>query len=71
MARRKIPGWAVGISMFAFILSCFTFIAFPGWANDDNWQILLKEFQMLTMVVFAGLLIIPINRIVIHMSVFE
>ena len=33
LGHKKIPGWAVGISMFASILSSFTFIAFPPWCT--------------------------------------
>lgn len=29
-ADQRIPGWAAGVSMFATLLSSFTFIAFPG-----------------------------------------
>jgi SSS family solute:Na+ symporter len=71
LGHKKIPGWAVGISMFASILSSFTFIAFPGWAFDGNWAILLREFQMFTVLMVCGFWIIPIYRRVIRMSVYE
>ena len=30
LANRKVPGWAVGISMFATLISSWAFLALPG-----------------------------------------
>lgn len=70
-ADRKIPGWAAGISMFATLLSSFTFIAFPGWTFDRDWQLLMREAMAPLAVVFVAILIIPIYREAIRMSAYE
>ncbi len=71
VARRSIPGWAVGISIFATLLSSFTFIAFPGWAYDRSWEILMREFMAPFCIFIAAILIIPIYRHAIKMSAYE
>ena len=37
-ASGRIPGWAVGISLYATFLSSNTFIGVPGKAFGDNWN---------------------------------
>jgi SSS family solute:Na+ symporter len=36
VARRSIPSWAMGLSIFATIISSITFIAYPGAAFSGN-----------------------------------
>ncbi|MBC2593217.1 sodium/solute symporter [Ruficoccus amylovorans] len=71
VAERKIPGWVAGISMFATLLSSFTFIAFPGWTYDHDWQLILRESMAPFAVIFCAILIIPIYRRAIRMSAYE
>lgn len=71
VAHRSMPGWAVGISIFATLLSSFTFIAFPGWTFDRSWEILMREFMAPFAIFFAAILIIPLYRRVIRMSAYE
>ena len=36
----KIPAWAIGMSIFATLISSVTFLAYPGAAYAGNWNIL-------------------------------
>ena len=40
VARRSIPAWAMGLSVFATIISSITFIAYPGAAFKGNFEML-------------------------------
>lgn len=71
VADQKIPGWAAGISMFAALLSSFTFIALPGWAYERDWQLLMREAMAPVAVVFCAAFIIPIYRRTIRISAYE
>src|SRR6186713_1101390 len=37
-ASGKIPGWAIGLSIYATFLSSNTFIGVPGKAFGSNWN---------------------------------
>ncbi len=37
-AGRKLPGWAVGLSIFGTYVSSISFLALPGKAYDENWN---------------------------------
>ncbi len=37
-AGRRIPGWAVGLSIFGTYVSSISFLALPGKAYDSNWN---------------------------------
>ena len=43
---RKIPGWAVGISMLGTAISSITFLALPGAAYDGNWSRLVPGMML-------------------------
>ncbi|MEM7317166.1 MAG: sodium:solute symporter, partial [Planctomycetota bacterium] len=38
VAGGRLPGWAVGLSLFGTYLSSNTFIGNPGKAYDSNWN---------------------------------
>lgn len=71
VANHRIPGWAAGISMYAALLSSFTFIAFPGWTYDKDWQLIMREAMAPFAVFFCAILVIPIYRQAIRMSAYE
>ena|ERR1017187_6381707 len=54
VARRSIPSWAMGLSMFATIISSITFIAYPGSAYAGNWNELVPGFMVLGVLFLAG-----------------
>ncbi|MBR1688997.1 MAG: sodium:solute symporter [Prevotella sp.] len=67
----KIPAWAVGISIFATLISSVTFLAYPGAAYADNW-ILLVQGLMVPLVLLALIgVIVPLFRRVIRLSTYE
>ncbi|MEE8388896.1 MAG: hypothetical protein V3R65_09995 [Acidiferrobacterales bacterium] len=37
-ANRRLPGWAVGLSIFGTYLSSISFLALPGKAYGANWD---------------------------------
>lgn len=45
-ASGMIPGWAVGISLYATFLSSNTFLGVPGKAFGDNWNAFVFSLSM-------------------------
>lgn len=45
-ASGKIPGWAVGVSLYATFLSSNTFLGVPGKAFGSNWNSLVFSLSM-------------------------
>ena len=70
-ASGNIPAWAVGMSMFATIISSVTFLAYPGAAYGGNWILLVQG--LMVPVVLLGLIgfIVPLYRKVIKLSTYE
>lgn len=67
----NIPAWAVGMSIFATLISSVTFLAYPGAAYKDNW-ILLVQGLMVPIVLLALIgVIVPLFRKVIRLSTYE
>jgi SSS family solute:Na+ symporter len=71
VAKRSIPGWAMGLSMFATIITAVTVIAYPGAAYEGNWHLLVPGFMVLGVLVLVGFVIIPFFRRVVGMSAYE
>jgi len=71
VARRSIPSWAMGLSMFATIISSITFIAYPGSAYEGNWNELVPGFMVLGVLMLVGACIIPFFRHAVGMSAYE
>lgn len=67
----KVPAWAVGISIFATLISSVTFLAYPGEAYSGNWILLVQG--LMVPVVLAALIgvIVPLFRNLIHLSTYE
>lgn len=71
VAKRSIPGWAMGLSMFATIITAVTVIAYPGAAYAGNWHLLVPGFMVIGVLVLVGMVIIPFFRQVVGMSAYE
>src|SRR5438067_8787061 len=71
VAERSIPHWAMGLSMFATIISSITFIAYPGSAYASNWNELVPGFMVLGVLMLVGAVIIPFFRHAVRMSAYE
>lgn len=68
---RNIPAWAIGMSIFATLISSVTFLAYPGAAYASNW-ILLVQGLMVPIVLIALIgIIVPLFRRVIRLSTYE
>src|ERR1043165_6887481 len=45
-ASGKIPGWAIGLSIYATFLSSNTFLGNPGKAFGGNWNVFVFSISM-------------------------
>jgi SSS family solute:Na+ symporter len=71
LGKRNFPGWAVGISMFATIISSWAFIALPGKAFKDDLQYLLVISTIPVSVLITVRFLIPLFREKIGLSAYE
>jgi SSS family solute:Na+ symporter len=71
VARRSIPSWAMGVSIYAALISSITFIAYPGSSYAGNWVELVPGFMVVGVLMLVGLVIIPFFRHAVGMSVYE
>ena len=67
----KIPAWAVGISIFATLISSVTFLAYPGAAYANNWILLVQGLMVPIVLVALIGIIVPLFRSVIRLSTYE
>jgi SSS family solute:Na+ symporter len=54
---RKVPGWAVGLSILGTCISSVTYVAYPGMSFVWDWQYLVQGL-MLPLLVFCGALVV-------------
>lgn len=71
IAGRSIPGWAMGLSLLATIITSVTFIAYPGSAYSGNWSLLVPGIMFVVLLLIIGFVIVPFFRHVVHMSAYE
>lgn len=71
VAKRSVPGWAMGLSMFATIITAVTVIAYPGAAYAGDWHLLVPGFMVIGVLVLVGFVVIPFFRRVVRMSAYE
>src|SRR5882724_768292 len=71
VAKRSIPHWAMGVSIYAALISSITFIAYPGLAYAGNWNELVPGFMVVGVLGLVGLVIIPFYRQAVGMSAYE
>jgi solute:Na+ symporter, SSS family len=71
IARGTIPGWAMGLSLLATIITSVTFIAYPGSAYAGDWSLLVPGFMFVAVLVLAGAVIVPFFRNAVHVSAYE
>src|SRR5215467_12485436 len=62
VAKRSIPHWAMGVSIYAALISSITFIAYPGSAFAGNWNELVPGFMVIGVLILVGAVIIPFFR---------
>ncbi len=68
---KNIPAWAIGMSIFATLISSVTFLAYPAAAYKSNWILLVQG--LMVPVVLLGFIwfIVPLFRKVIRLSTYE
>jgi SSS family solute:Na+ symporter len=71
VARRAIPHWAMGLSIFATIISSITFIAYPGAAFKGDWNLLVPGFMAVGILLLVGTTLIAFFRHAVGMSAYE
>ena len=71
VARRAVPHWAMGLSMFATIISSITFIAYPGSAYAGNWNLLVPGFMAVGVLLLVGGVIISFFRHAVGLNAYE
>lgn len=71
VARRAVPYWAMGLSVFATIISSITFIAYPGAAFKGNWNQLVPGFMAVGVLLAVGTMLISFFRHAVGMSAYE
>ncbi|WP_018472181.1 sodium:solute symporter [Echinicola pacifica] len=66
-----IPAWAIGMSIFATLISSVTFLAYPSAAYKSNWILLVQG--LMVPIVLLGMIwvIVPLFRKVIGLSTYE
>src|SRR5690606_7713615 len=70
-AGGNVPSWAIGMSIFATLVSSVTFLAYPGDGFANDW-VRLVQGLMVPIVVLAGIgFIVPLYRKVIGLSAYE
>src|SRR5665213_1306331 len=71
LAGRSIPGWAIGMSLLATIITSVTFIAYPGAAYAGDWSLLVPGFMFVFVIAAIGVVVVPFFRHVVAMSAYE
>ncbi len=71
LGKRNLPGWAVGISMFATIISSWSFIALPGKSFQNDMQYLMTISTIPISTYIAVRFLIPLFRDKIRLSAYE
>lgn len=70
-ASGKIPGWAIGMSLFGTYLSSNTFIGNPGKAFGGNWNSFVFTLTLPVAVLVAVRFLIPFFRKTGEISAYE
>lgn len=70
-ASGAIPGWAIGLSLYATFLSSNTFLGVPGKAFGSNWSAFVFSLSMPFAAIIAYKLFIPFYRSVQEVSAYS
>ena len=71
LGGRKVPGWALGISMVGNAVSSITFLALPAAAYALDWRQLTPNLFMPLAALLACWLFIPFFRRSRHVTAYE
>ena len=59
LASRSMPGWVVGVSLMATIISSMTFLAIPGFTFEKDWRYMPAHFFFFIPAMVAYFLFMP------------
>ena len=62
LANRSMPGWVVGVSLMATLISSMTTLAIPGFTYKEDWRYMPAQFTYLIAVWLAVLFFMPLFR---------
>lgn len=68
---KNIPAWAIGISIFATLISSVTFLAYPSAGYKSNWILLVQGLMVPIVLVGIIHIIVPLFRKSIRLSTYE
>ena len=71
LGNRKIPWWAVGISIFGTSVSAITYISIPATAFATDWVTLLNSIGIVFLAPFVALVYLPRLRENPHVTAYE
>jgi len=71
LGDRRLPGWAIGMSIFATIISSWSFLAIPGKSFKTDIQFLMTIAPIPLAALIATFFIIPLYRNKIRLSAYE
>jgi solute:Na+ symporter, SSS family len=71
VAGRSVPGWAMGLSLLATIITSVTFVAYPGAAYAGDWSLLVPGIMFVGVLCLIGRIVVPFFRHAVNMSAFE
>ena len=62
LANRSMPGWVVGVSLMATLISSMTSLAIPAFTYVEDWRYMPAQFTYLIAVWLAVLFFMPLFR---------
>lgn len=62
LANRSMPGWVVGFSLMATIVSSMTFLSHPGATYKDDWRFMPAHVLVLLPAILAYFIFMPFFR---------
>ena len=68
---RRMPVWAVGLSVLATLISSVTFLAYPGEGYESNWIRLVQGLTVPIVLLSVVWFLVPCYRRVIRLSAYE
>jgi len=71
LAGRRLPGWLIGFSLMATIISSMTFLATPGFTYKADWRYMPTHFTYLIAATLALYLFMPFFRRSLVSSAYE
>lgn len=70
-AEGNVPAWAIGMSIFATLISSISFLAYPGDGFAGNWVRLVQGLMVPVVVLLGIWFVVPMYRKVIGLSAYE